>query len=242
VPSITEELATLGMSDYIVGATSYCNITKTNKKLIIGNAIDVNIEKILLLKPDIVFASTLNRQKDLDILKRNNINIYILNKMHSYNDICEHFIEIGKIIGKQDSALSIINKSKAKIKQLRNNIKPLIKDSLNIFFQIGEKPIFAIIPNTFMNDYITFAGCKNILYDLNKGTVTKESILNRNPDIILITTMNNNYKTDNMWEKYTELKAVKNNKIFILDAKTASLPTVQSFTNTFEKIVKYIYH
>jgi iron complex transport system substrate-binding protein len=239
VPSITKELITLNISDNIVGATSYCEITKTNKKLIVGNAIDVNIEKILLLKPDIVFASTLNKQNDIETLKNNNIEVYTLKKMHSFNEICQHFTEIAKIVDKQTLAESIIKKANLKIDSLKNSIK--IKDSLSVFFQIGNKPIFSVIPNTFMNDYIIFAGCKNIMYDLKRGTVTKESVVTRNPDVILITSMQNS-DTDNIWKNYTKLNAVKNNKIFILDATTSSLPTVLSFTQTFEDIVNLIYN
>ena len=148
----------------------------------------MNIEKVLLLKPDIVFASDLTTQNDITALKNNNIEVQMLNKMHSYIDICEHFIDVGKVVGKVDLAKSIVNKSKKKIDSLVSSIPPQA-DSLSVFFQIGSKPIFSVIPHSFMNDYITLAGCKNIMNDLSHGTVTRESVLQRNPDIIFITTI-----------------------------------------------------
>lgn len=242
VPSVTKELMDLNMTQNIVGATSYCDISAKNKDLIVGSAIDVNIEKVLLLKPDIVFASDLIKQADINTLKHNSIKVHMLNKMHSYNEICTHFIEIGTIVNKAELVESIVSKSKIKIDSLISSITAQ-SDSLEIFFQIGSKPIFSVIPNTFMNDYIIFAGCKNIMSDLNKGTVTRESVLERNPDIIFITTMgitDNNEK--DIWESYTELNAVKKSNIFIIDTKIASSPTVLSFTETFEQVVNCIYN
>ena len=242
VPSVTNDLVSLNMAKNIVGATSYCTISATNKKLIVGNVIDVNIEKILLLKPTIVFASSLIKHKDIEALKNNGIKVHMLDKMHTYVEICNHLIEIAKTVDQTVLAQSIVSKSQFKIDSLISTI-PAHTDSLKVFFQIGAKPIFGVIPDTFMDDYITLAGCKNILNDLQHGTVTRESILQRNPDVILITTMGivgDNEKS--IWNNYRELTAVKNSKIFIIDSKIASSPSVESFTETFETIVNYIYN
>jgi len=241
VPSVTQELVDLGMEECIVGATSYCIVSATNKSLIVGSVIDVNIEKVLLLKPDIVFASGLTKQNDINALKSNNIKVHMLEKMHSYGEICNHFIEVGKLVGKAGLAQDIVNKSKSRVDSLINTIV-VRHDSLTLFFQIGAKPIFTVIPNTFMNDYITLAGCKNIFADLTKGTVTRESVLQRNPDIIIIATMGGMGDNEkNIWEGYSELTAVKNNAIFIIDSKTASLPTVLTFTEALEQVIGFVY-
>ena len=241
-PSITKELESLNMAGNIVGATSYCNISATNKELIVGTATEVNIEKVLLLNPDIVFASGLTKENTIITLRKNGITVFRFNKMQSFNDICNHFIELGKLVGKADLAQSIVNKSKIKVDSLSNSV-PNLPDRLTVFFQIGAKPIFTVISNTFMNDYITLAKCNNIAEDLKKGTITRENVLQQNPDIIFIVTMGivgDNEK--NIWESYTELNAAKNKKIFIIDSSIASTPTVLSFTETLEQVINNIYN
>ncbi len=241
-PSITKELVDLGLENNIVGATSYCAVSSSNKDLIIGSAITVNIEKVLLLKPDIVFASGLTKDKTINTLKENGVTVYKFGKMTSFEYICNNFIELGKLVDKENTARSIVEKSKTKIDSLISTI-PKQTDSLRIFFQVGSKPIFTVIPNTFMNDYITFAGCKNIADDMTRGTINRETVINRNPDIIFIISMGiegNNEKK--IWEKYPELKASKNKKIFIVDANVAASPTVLAFTESFEKIMNDIYN
>lgn len=240
-PSITKELESLNMTENIVGATSYCDISKKNKELIVGTATEVNIEKILLLNPDIVIALGLTKQTTINTLKNNGIAVHFIKKIQSFDDICNQAIELGKLVGKADLALSIVNRSRQKVDSMQSLI-PSGHNKLKVFFQIGAKPIFTVIPNTFMNDYIIFSGCENLAADMKRGTITRESVLRRNPDVIFIVTMgivgDEEVKT---WESYTELNAVKRNKIFIIDSNIACTPTVLSFTETLEQIIKKIY-
>jgi iron complex transport system substrate-binding protein len=240
-PSITKELESLNMTENIVGATSYCDISKKNKELIVGTATEVNIEKILLLDPDIVIASGLTKQTTINTLKNNGIAVHFIKKLQSFDDICNQAIELGKLVGKANLALSIVSRSKQRVDSMQSLI-PSRDNKLKVFFQIGAKPIFTVIPNTFMDDYIIFSGCENLAADLDKGTITRESVLRRNPDIIFIVTMgivgNEEKKT---WEGYAELNAVKSNKIFIIDSNIACTPTVLSFTETLEQVIKKIY-
>jgi iron complex transport system substrate-binding protein len=240
-PSITKELESLNMAENIVGATSYCDISKKNKELIVGTATEVNIEKILLLNPDIVIASGLTKQTTINTLKNNGIAVHFIKKLQSFDDICNQAIELGKLVGKANLALSIVSRSKQRVDSMQSLI-PSRDNKLKVFFQIGAKPIFTVIPNTFMDDYIIFSGCENLAADLDKGTITRESVLRRNPDIIFIVTMgivgNEEKKT---WEGYAELNAVKSNKIFIIDSNIACTPTVLSFTETLEQVIKKIY-
>lgn len=240
-PSITRELVDLGLKDNIVGATSFCDITYDHKDLIVGSAISVNIEKILLLKPDVVFASGLTRENTISALRNNGVKVYTFGKVKSFEVICNHFLELAELVDKKKEAKRIINKSKNKIDSLKALI-PVGTDSLKVFFQVGAKPIFTVIPNTFMNDFITFAGCKNIADNMTRGTINRETVLNRNPDVIFIISMGIlGDKEKEIWKSYQELNAAKNDKIFIVDANIAAMPTVRSFVETFEIVVKDIY-
>ncbi|OFX22719.1 MAG: hypothetical protein A2033_10670 [Bacteroidetes bacterium GWA2_31_9] len=241
-PSITTELISLELEKNIVGATTFCSISAQNPELIIGNAIEVNIEKILLLKPDIVFATGLTEPSTISSLKQNGIKIHMMPKLQSYNDICEDFLKIGKLVNKEDVALKIISESNHKVDSLKklligNNSKP------KVYMQIGANPLFTVIPNTFMNDYITFSGCENLAFDFNQGSITRESVLTRNPDIIFIVTMGMiGDQEKQVWESYPEINATKNHKIFIIDSNLACTPTVTSFTQTLEQVIKNIYN
>lgn len=239
-PSITKELEELEMTDNIVGATSYCDITKENSDLIIGDAINVNIEKVLLLKPDVILTTALTKQSTIALFRENGIKIHVVGKLNSFDDICRQFEELGKIVGRDAKAQSVIAEVKHDVDSLRKII-PHNSAKQKIFIQIGIDPLFAVIPNTFMDDYIKFAGCENVTVGFEKGTMSREIILNRNPDVIMIATMGVAAQEEKkLWESFRELNAVKNDNVFVIDANVACVPTVKNFGKAFENIVNVI--
>ncbi len=239
VPSITKEIVRLGLKDNIIGATSYCDISKDNPELIVGSALEVNEEKIILLKPDIVFASTLVKDKSIAILKKNGIRVEYAGKYTSFDEICRNFEKLSTVLNRKNKALQIISKAKLKIDSLEQNI-PDNKVGESIFFQLGANPIATVIPNTFMNDFISFSKCKNIFQDLDKLIVSRESVVLRNPDIIIISLMGGvGAQEKENWEKYKSINAVKNDRIFTVNS--ASTPTVKDFVDNLEIIIKKIY-
>ncbi|MDA3893487.1 MAG: helical backbone metal receptor [Salinivirgaceae bacterium] len=240
-PSISKELTYLGVADNIVGVTSYCDLAMTNKDLIVGTAIDINVEKILLLKPDLVIATGLTKATNIESLEQNGVKVYQVGKMSTYNEICNEFLAIGKMVKKEQESIAIISKTNRKIDSLRNSIPE--GDSLQVFFQIGAKPLFGVIPHTFMDDLITYAKCKNLAYDMQHGTVSRETVINRNPDVIYVATMGIvGDEEKNIWESYTELNAVKNKKVMIINSNMACTPSVTAFLESLTQMIEEIHN
>ncbi len=240
-PSITRQLVQLGLEEHVVGATSFCPVAKKNKNLIIGSATDVNMEKIVLLKPDIVIASTLTKPKTIKKLNITGATIVQLDKSSSFDEICNQFLQIGKLTNKEDEARQIISKEKNKIDSIRQMI-PEKEVKPDVFFQIGKKPLFTVIPGTYMNDLITFAGMNNIAYDLKYGTISRETVITRDPDVIFVVTMGiTGTDEKEIWEHYKDLSAVRKKNVFVIDSELACTPTPTTFRKTLEIMVHHIY-
>lgn len=239
--SISDELVELGMKKNIVGATSYCKVSKENKELIVGDALEINEEKILLLKPDIVIYTSLTKQSTIEILKKNGIKTFMYGKANSFDAICNNYLKLGEMVGKKALAKQIVENARKKIDSLKSIIPKLTKLP-TIFFQLGANPIATVIPDTYMDEFIKFSGGKNIFYDIDKYIVSTESVLLRNPDYIFITSMGIiGSKEKENWEKYKDISAAKENRIFIIDSSIASSPTVTNFVKTVELMVKKMY-
>src|SRR3989339_752930 len=58
-PSLTHDLILMGIQDQIVGITNYCENNTAKSIPIIASAIDVNIERVVSLNPDLVIATSL---------------------------------------------------------------------------------------------------------------------------------------------------------------------------------------
>ncbi len=239
-PSITKDLELLGLSENIVGATSFCEISKKDKSLIVGSAVEINMEKVLLLKPSIVFVSTLTKPTTIETLKLNGIKVHLVEKANGYQGMCDEFLKMALVVGKEDIATKIVADSKAKLSVIQSRMDTTgVKK--RVFFQIGSDPIFTVLPNTFMNDYITLLGCENIANGLKAGTVTREFVLTQNPDIIIVTTMGiEGEKEKKNWESFPSINAVKNHKIIIIDSDKSCSPSVVSFVEILQEIGELI--
>ncbi|HNX56771.1 MAG TPA: helical backbone metal receptor, partial [Prolixibacteraceae bacterium] len=66
VPWMTKSLYLMGEQGRLVGCTNYCPVEATDKIPVVATAVNVNIEKLLMLKPDLVFASSLIKPEILD--------------------------------------------------------------------------------------------------------------------------------------------------------------------------------
>ncbi|MCF6240752.1 MAG: hypothetical protein L3J74_05340 [Bacteroidales bacterium] len=65
----------------------------------------------------------------------------------------------------------------------------------------------------------------------------------KNPDVIFISSMGLATEQEKrIWQTYKSLKAVKNNRIFILDADKSNAPTVSEFVDVIEKMKTDIYN
>jgi len=239
-PSITKQLLLLGVQDDIVGNTSYGPSDSLENSTIIASATEVNIEKIATLKPSIILCSSLTKKRTVDAMKKIDLNVRYLPVPKSFNDICRQFIEIGTLIHKKDKAKCIIKQARHKVDSLQS----IVPDTANpkIFIEIGANPLFAATQKSFMHDYISFANGTNIAAGLKSGTISRESVLKRNPDVIIIVTMGIVGKEEkNLWQDYPNLNAAKKDNIFIVNADKASSPTPVSFTEVLETIINLIY-
>ena len=240
-PSITEELYLLGVQDKLIGCTMYCKKPEEAKaKEKVATVIEVNLEKVISLKPDIVLATSLTDIKSVQKLKDLEIKVVDFPLPESFSQINDQFLKLGKITGKQKEAAEIINIAKNKVDLIRNKVKDLQRPE--VFFQVGAKPLFTITGDSFINDFIEYAGGINIAENLKSGFFSREEVLKADPDILIIVTMGiKGEKEKKIWGKYTTLKAVKNDNIFIIDSYKLCSPTPQSFVEALEEIANILH-
>lgn len=225
--SLTKNMQYLQAEEMLVGRTSYC--TTTRNVPVVASSIKVNIEEVVKLKPDWVLASSLTSPETISLLKKMGLNVLMYPTPKSYEEICNQFMDLAKVIGREDVARKVIKQSNEKLSKLRSEKAK----GKRIFIELGAKPLFAVLTNTFMDDYITFLGGTNIAQGLTSGQVTREFVLSKNPHAIFIVTMGViAYEEKKYWEKYTHMEAIKHKQIFVVDADKACTPTPVTFVET----------
>ena len=240
-PSITKMISLLDAEELIIGCTSFCILEKPGKAEIVASAIQVNIEKIVLLKPDLILVSDLTRPETVNTFKKLGIEVHRFSYSKSFDELCADLIVLGEKLDKKALADSIIGKTKAELER----VKALVPENVRkprIFAQIGTNPLWAVIPETFMNDFIEFAGGVNVVSDARSGAISREQVMIRNPEVIFIMLMGTMGADEkNQWEKYSGLNAVKNGKIFLMDQERTCSPTPPVFVEALEEMIRLIY-
>lgn len=240
VPWVTKSLYLMGEQSRLVGCTDFCPVEAKDHIPVVANAMNVNLEKTLMLKPDLVIASSLVRPETIDNLKKLGLKVVTQPYPNSFEEICERFVQIGALVGQEAKAKAIVDQQRERLARLEKQVPAGKKP--NVFIQIGAKPLFCAVPNTFMEDFIRFSGGQNIAEALKMGSVTREYVLKQNPDVIFIVTMgivaDEEKKT---WESYGSMSASKSKRIFILDADKTCSPTPILFVDALEEMIRLMY-
>ncbi len=238
VPTVTEELYLLGAGDKIVGVTVYCQRppeAQTKEK--VGTVIDANIEKIIELRPDLVIASPLTDHKQIRKLRDVELRVEIFDAPTDFQGLCESFLTLSRLVGKEHRAEEVLERTNKELEAVRKRIEGLAKR--RVFVQIGANPLFTADRASFINDLIECSGGINIASDAKTGIYSREEVIKRNPDTILIVTMGIvGEREKEVWLRYKTIGAVKNRRIFSLDSCRVCSPTPVSFVRTVKELVR----
>lgn len=191
-PATTEILFSLGLNKEIVGVSSYCDYPPEAKhKEKIGSFSDPNIEKIISLKPDIIFCAGLEQNPIVLKLRQLNFKVCVSDPKN-LTELYVSINEIGKLTQREKEANAIIVRMKSAIEETILLTKNIDFDKHpKVFIEIWHDPLMTVGKNSFINELIEAAGGKNIASNINAAYtyISPEQILKRDPEIIILTYM-----------------------------------------------------
>jgi len=251
-PSNTEILFFLGAGDRVAGRTRYCNYPEETGNIpVISGFIDINIERILSLEPDLVLAVRGNPEKILKQLQKLNLPVFALDPL-DITDVVETITTIGKITGNTKEAHALTNDLSIRIKRITTRVNS-IPDNLKpkVFYGDWRPPISTAGINNPIDSLITMAGGTNIARDAGVSwpKYSFERVLAHNPDIIINGFKNKNdlekeykqirveMKNDPLWSK---IKAVKTNKVFFINEDIVMRPGPR-MVDALETFAQYLH-
>ncbi len=240
-PAITEKLYLLGVEDRLIGVTTYCTRPQaacTKEK--VGSVTQVSIEKIVDLRPDLVLVTSLTDTRAVRNVGRAGLSGVVFDEPASFAEMNNQFIELGRMVGKEDLARRIVRAAEQKVNRIREKVRTLGKP--NVFIQIGSKPLFTATRHSFVSDMVELAGATNIAADAKAGLYSREEVLLRDPDVILIVGMGVVPAAEKKaWQRFPTMKAVRNDRIFVLDPYTTCSPTPETFVDALLAIAAAVH-
>ena len=243
-PIITETIYLLGAQDQLIANTTYCNVpAEAMEKEKVGSVIQMNVEKIITLHPDLVIASALSSEKQLGTLKKQSVPIFKAQNPQTFVQMCDTTLEIGQVLGKQENARQIVGLARKQVDEILEQTKDLPRKK--VFIQIGMKPLHTANKEMFLNEYIKFGGGINIAENERSGIYSREKVVRENPDIILIATMGTSKKAGETerkrWMSFPSIAAVANNNVHVLDSEIILSPTPITFVHGLKTITSLIH-
>jgi len=222
-PSLTEMIFAVGAGDTLVGVTSYCNYPEQAKSVQkIGDTMTPNIERIIALKPQVVFVSTSSQLEAFTkTLDEQGIAVFV-SDAKSLDDVYRSFDQFGDLFGTKKQASNIISGLKRRAEAVRTRVDGKANPP-KVFVQISNDPLFTIGKNSFLTEILEQAGGTSATKDVATAypKLSKETALALNPDVIILSDSDDNKEPN---EVFKNSPAVKNGRIYRINADIISRP------------------
>jgi iron complex transport system substrate-binding protein len=243
-PINTENVFLLGAGDRLVANTSYCvHPAAARDKVKIGSVMQLNIEQILGLQPDLILATGLTTPQQVAQLAASGVRVVHFPQPSNFAAICAQFLELGKLLGLEARAREIIADAQQEVRAIQQRVKDL--PARKVFLQVGAHPLFASVKSSFTNDFIVLAGGINIAAGQRDGRYNREKVTAQNPDVIIIAVMGSEggigAREREEWLRFEPISAVRNRQVFVVDPDLICSPSPMTFVKGLEQIAALIY-
>lgn len=217
-PSVTEILYGLGAFDRVVAVSDYCTYPEAVKSLPrVGGWHTPNLEKLVMLRPDLVVMTDAQAPFILDQLQQLGIPT-LVTRSQSVEDAFAAIAAIGKATGKDREAAALAMATRSALNRVRARARTLARPS--VLCVVDRTPgtlrdLYAATQGSFLTELIETAGGKVIVAPARTGygKISKETVLTLNPEIVidLVPGAKGPLAGDPLvaWQDLPELKAVQ---------------------------------
>ncbi|EAD2624977.1 ABC transporter substrate-binding protein [Listeria monocytogenes] len=224
MPSNTEILFALDLGDKVKGVTAYDDYPKEAQKVEKVTSTSVDTEKIIAIKPDLVLGheSMLATEKDAyQLLKDAGINVFVVPDTTDLKAAEKSIITVGKLTGKEKEAKEVTDSMEEQKVAIEKKAKEL-KTSPKVWIEISPD-LYTAGKGTFMNEMLELAGGTNVVTESGFIPYNEEKVVELQPDIIL-SVYPDAKATIQKRAAWKDIPAVKNDKIYEMDANKLSRP------------------
>ena len=235
-PHITEIIYALQQQDKLVAVSDFCSYPpQVKQKQRIGGLLNPNLEKILLLKPDILIGTPAHASLAAK-LKASHLPVILLPN-DRLKDVFFTIDSLGRLLDCEKQARFLVQTIRDSLDFYRNLAKQLMPQKPSAALIIGRDPgsvrhLTVVGPHTFLDSLWIMLGGKNIFSDLKVkyAQVGQESFLTRKPQIIIEFKFKEqwNARKDSLnrleWQSLSEIPAVQKGHIFVLTGDYTLIP------------------
>ena len=237
-PSATEMLFAAGAGDRIVGVTTYCNYPEAAKSIEkVGDTQTPNIERIIALKPDVVFVSTASQLETfMQTLVQQKIAVYVTDPK-GIDGVAGNLRVLGRLFGTEEQTGRLADELRNRAIHVYENVNGQPRPK--VFVQISKEPLFTIGSDAFLTDVIARAGGESVTKDVPSGfpKLSKETASAMNPDVIILSDSEDNREPNDV---FRGSPAVVNGRVYKINADIISRPGPR-LVDALEQIADFLH-
>ncbi len=185
VPSVTEIVYAVGAAKALVGNTNQCDFPVAAQSVYkVGDFMSPDLERIVALRPSLVFLTLPMHGQLLEKLKETNVPVYVSRPA----DIQAVFMEIdtvAQLLGQRASAESLVAAMRRRLDSV-----PTFADTPRVYAEISGTPLMTAGGGTFINELLGRAGGRNVFESSVQEypVVDPEAVLAADPEVMLLLT------------------------------------------------------
>lgn len=187
-PSNTEIIYALELQDKLIGVTTYCDYPEAaQQKAKIGGFINVDIEKVVAMEPDLVLAASVHKNDITPRLERLGITVLTIDPK-TIDDVLLAIDLVGIALGHREAAASVIAEMSSRIETVTSKTAELSDaQRMKVLYIVWHDPLMTVASTTLIHELITKAGGINIAAELggNYPTISLEAVLIADPQVII---------------------------------------------------------
>jgi ABC-type Fe3+-hydroxamate transport system substrate-binding protein len=222
IPSITETLCHLGLTDALVGVTAYCvEPPVVRGKTRIGGEKDPDLEAIRALAPDLVVANIEeNVREHVETLRRWGIRVWVTYP-RTVADALAMIRDLGEVThtrARAEALLAGLEPLHARVRAESGRRPPV-----RVFYPIWRGPWMTIGSDTYIHDVLAVCGGANVFADRTERypTVTLDEVAARRPEVVLLPDEPFRFRRAHLadFAPYAEMPAVRDGRLHLVDGK-----------------------
>ncbi|HEU4601960.1 MAG TPA: cobalamin-binding protein [Steroidobacteraceae bacterium] len=240
-PHLTELAFDAGAGEYVVAADEYSDHPPAARRIPrVGNAFRVDFERLMALKPDAVLVwQSGTPQQTIDRVRALKIPVVDV-ATYKLADVAEAVRTIGRLAGTAQTADAAASRYEQALDELRKRYRD--RPVLSAFLQVNDQPLYTVNGKQIMSQALELCGGRNVFAGLSElaPAVGVESVIAADPDVIIsIDDTVPNPRAQ--WQRWKQLRAVRNDNVFALPADDLARPTlrlvagIQSLCDTMDK-------
>ena len=221
----TETLYAIGAGDQVVAVDLTSDCPQATAKLPKENAFSPSVETIASVNPDlvIIFFDPGDLQSSLQ-----GVDIPVLNLAapDSVEGVYDQMALLGKATGHSEEAERLAGDMKKAVEEVRSRLKDG-PEAPTVFHEVDNK-YFSAGPGSFIGDLYDILGAENIAGATGEAfpQMSAEAIIKADPDVIILADEDAGETADTVKARpgWGSISAVKNDRIYVIDADTVSRP------------------